>query len=73
MNGTKEITTKKIIALSCGDAGRAFIYGIIASYLMVFFIPSEADSALPAFIPNAGLVFGIIYGLGIVWDAITTL
>ena len=71
MNGTKEITTKKIIALSCGDAGRAFIYGIIASYLMVFFIPSEADSALPAFIPNAGLVFGIIYGLGIVWDAIT--
>ncbi len=71
MDGTKQISTKKIVALSCGDAGRAFIYGIIASYLMVFFIPSESTSALPAFIPNAGVVFGIIYGLSIVWDAIT--
>lgn len=70
-NKAKEITTKKIIALCCGDAGRAFIYGIIASYLMVFFIPSESDSALPVFIPKAGVVFGVIYGLGIVWDAVT--
>jgi len=65
------ISTKKIIALCCGDAGRAFIYGIIASYLMVFFIPSESTLDFPVFIPNAGLVFGIIYGLGIVWDAIS--
>ena len=71
MSQGKEITTKKIVALSCGDAGRAFIYGIIASYLMVFFIPSESTSRLPAFIPNAGFVFGLIYGIGIVWDAIT--
>lgn len=67
----KQISTKKIIALCCGDAGRAFIYGIIASYLMVFFIPSESTLDFPVFIPNAGLVFGIIYGLGIVWDAIS--
>ncbi len=71
MDGAKVISTKKIIALCCGDAGRAFIYGIIASYLMVFFIPSESGSTLPAFIPNAGVVFGIIYGLSIVWDAVT--
>ncbi len=67
----KSISTKKIMALCCGDAGRAFIYGIIASYLMVFFIPSESSLNFPVFIPNAGLVFGIIYGLGIVWDAIS--
>lgn len=67
----KQISTKKIIALSCGDAGRAFIYGIIASYLMVFFIPSGSTADFPVFIPNAGLVFGIIYGLGIVWDAVS--
>lgn len=67
----KQISTKKIIALCCGDAGRAFIYGIIASYLMVFFIPSESSANFPIFIPNAGIVFGIIYGLGIIWDAVS--
>lgn len=70
-NPVKQISTKKIIALCCGDAGRAFIYGIIASYLMVFFIPSGSTAGFPVFIPNAGLVFGVIYGLGIVWDAIS--
>jgi len=71
LTAKKQISTKKIIALCCGDAGRAFIYGIIATYLMVFFIPSEETTAFPVFIPNAGLVFGVIYGLGIVWDAIS--
>lgn len=67
---TREIKNVEIVRLCCGDAGRAFIYGIITSFLLVFYIPPEGVDAMH-FIPRAALTLGIIKAIGTVWDAIT--
>lgn len=70
MNNKREISTGEIFRLCCGDAGRAFIYGIVASFLLIFYVPAENVDAV-RFIPKAAMTLGIIKGIGIIWDAVT--
>lgn len=67
----KKITNGKIFALCLGDFARGLIGGIITSYLLTFFIPTNANTTLPQFFMNAALVMAIIRGIGTVVDAIT--
>lgn len=70
MSQKREITNKEIFRLCCGDAGRAFVYGIVSSFLLIFFVPAENVDAI-RFIPKAAMTLGIIKSIGIIWDAIT--
>lgn len=67
----KQLTTGKIIALCMGDFSRGMINGIITTYLLTFFIPTNANTTLPQFFLNAALIMAIIRGIGTVVDAIT--
>ncbi len=67
----KKLTTGKIIALCAGDFSRGLINGIITTYLLTFFIPTNANTTLPQFFVSAALVMAIIRGIGTVVDAIT--
>ncbi|MBQ8278572.1 MAG: MFS transporter [Roseburia sp.] len=67
----KKLTTGKIIALCAGDFSRGLINGIITTYLLTFFIPTNANTTLPQFFAGAALVMAIIRGIGTVVDAIT--
>lgn len=67
----KKLTTGKIIALCAGDVSRGLINGIITTYLLTFFIPTNANTTLPQFFTSAALVMAIIRGIGTVVDAIT--
>jgi len=67
----KKITNGKIFALCLGDFARGLIGGIITSYLLTFFIPTNANTTLPQFFLNAALVMAIIRGIGTIVDAIT--
>lgn len=71
VNMKKEITTRKIFGLCLGDASRGFLYGIITTYLLTFFIPTSSDTSLPIFIVNAGIALAIIRCIGMVVDAFT--
>lgn len=75
MEKRREISTREIFILCLGDAGRAFIYGIIASFLLIFYVPSESSIAkgekITYFLPLAGLAIGIIKAIGVIWDAIS--
>lgn len=67
----KQLTNGKIVALCMGDFARGMINGIITTYLLTFFIPTNANTTLPQFFLNAALIMAIIRGLGTVIDAIT--
>ena len=49
----KKLTTGKIFALCMGDFARGMINGIITTYLLTFFIPTNANTTLPQFFLNA--------------------
>ena len=67
----KQLTNGKIIALCMGDFSRGMINGIITTYLLTFFIPTNANTTLPQFFLNAALIMAVIRGIGTVIDAIT--
>ena len=67
----KQLTTGKIVALCMGDFSRGMINGIITTYLLTFFIPTNANTTLPQFFLNAALIMATIRGIGTVVDAIT--
>ena len=67
----KKISNGKIVALCLGDFSRGLINGIITTYLLTFFIPTNANTTLPQFFLNAALIMAIIRGIGTVVDAIT--
>lgn len=67
----KTLTKGKIFALCLGDFSRGLINGIITSYLLTFFIPTNSNTSLPQFFLNAALVMAIIRGVGTVIDAVT--
>ena len=67
----KQLTNGKIVALCMGDFARGMINGIITTYLLTFFIPTNANTTLPQFFLNASLIMAIIRGIGTVVDAIT--
>lgn len=45
----KKITNGKIFALCLGDFARGLINGIITTYLLTFFIPTNSNTTLPQF------------------------
>ena len=67
----KQLSNGKIIALCMGDFARGLINGIITTYLLTFFIPTNANTTLPQFFLNAALIMAIIRGIGTIVDAIT--
>ena len=67
----KQLSNGKIIGLCMGDFSRGLINGIITTYLLTFFIPTNANTTLPQFFLNAALIVAIIRGIGTVVDAIT--
>ena len=67
----KQMTTGKIVALCMGDFARGMINGIITTYLLTFFIPTNANTTLPRFFLNAALIMAVIRGIGTVVDAVT--
>ena len=67
----KKLTTGKIVALCMGDFARGIINGIVTTYLLTFFIPTNANTTLPRFFLNAALIMAVIRGIGTVVDAIT--
>ena len=54
-----------------GDFARGLINGIITTYLLTFFIPTNADTTLPRFFLNAALIMAAIRGVGTIVDAVT--
>ena len=67
----KKLTTGKIFALCMGNFSRGMINGVITTYLLTFFIPTNANTTLPRFFLNAALIMAVIRGIGTVVDAIT--
>ena len=67
----KKITNDKIFALCLGDFARGLINGIITTYLLTFFIPTNSNTTLPQFFMKAALTMAIIRGIGTVIDAVT--
>ncbi len=67
----KKITNAKIFALCLGDFSRGLIGGIVTSYLLTFYIPTNSDTTLPQFFFNAAITMAVIRGIGTVIDAIT--
>ncbi len=67
----KQLSNGKIIALCMGDFARGMINGIVTTYLLTFFIPTNANTTLPQFFLNAALVMALIRGIGTIVDAIT--
>jgi len=67
----KQLSNGKIIALCMGDFARGLINGIVTTYLLTFFIPTNANTTLPQFFLNAALIMAVIRGIGTVIDAVT--
>ena len=67
----KKLTTGKIFALCMGNFARGMINGIVTTYLLTFFIPTNAKTTLPQFFLSAALVMAVIRGIGTIVDAIT--
>ena len=67
----KQLSTGKIVGLCMGDFARGMINGIITTYLLTFFIPTNANTTLPQFFLNAALVMAVIRGIGTIVDAVT--
>lgn len=67
----KKLNTGKIFALCMGNFARGMINGIVTTYLLTFFIPTNAKTTLPQFFLSAALVMAVIRGIGTIVDAIT--
>ncbi len=67
----KRLSTGKIFALCMGDFAKGLINGIITTYLLTFFIPTNDKTTLPQFFLNAALIMASIRGVGTIVDAIT--
>ena len=67
----KQLSNGKIIALCMGDFARGMINGIVTTYLLTFFIPTNANTTLPQFFLKASLIMAIIRGIGTIVDAVT--
>jgi len=67
----KKLTTGKIFALCMGNFARGMINGIVTTYLLTFFIPTNVNTTLPRFFLSAALVMAVVRGIGTVVDAIT--
>ena len=67
----KKLTNGKIVALCMGDFSRGMINGIITTYLLTFFIPTNANTTLPQFFLSASVVMAVIRGIGTIVDAVT--
>ncbi|MBO7252574.1 MAG: MFS transporter [Oscillospiraceae bacterium] len=67
----KKLTTGKIFALCMGNFARGMINGIVTTYLLTFFIPTNANTTLPQFFLNAALIMAVIRGVGTIVDAVT--
>ena len=67
----KKLSNGKIISLCMGDFARGMINGIITTYLLTFFIPTNANTTLPRFFLNAAVIMAVIRGVGTIIDAIT--
>ena len=67
----KKLTTGKIFALCMGNFARGMINGNVTTYLLTFFIPTNANTTLPQFFLTASLVMAVIRGIGTIIDAIT--
>jgi len=67
----KQLTNGKIVALCMGDFARGIINGIITTYLLTFFIPTNSNTTLPQFFLNASLIMAVIRGIGTIVDAVT--
>ena len=67
----KKLTTGKIFALCMGNFARGMINGIVTTYLLTFFIPTNANTTLPQFFLNAAVIMAVIRGIGTIVDAIT--
>ncbi len=67
----KQLSTGKIFALCMGDFSRGMINGIITTYLLTFFIPTNAETTLPQFFLNAAAIMAVIRGIGTIVDAVT--
>ncbi len=63
----KEISKLKIFILSLVDFSDAIFTGIIASYLMYYFLPSD-DSGIITLLPKAALSFAAVKAVGLVFD-----
>lgn len=64
----KQISTGKIFAFCLGDFSRAVINGLIVTYSLKFFNPTES-SGLPILLAMGA--FGIIRMVGLLFDAVT--
>lgn len=58
-----------LVAFCCGDLARAFLSGLVTSYLMVIFIPAST-STLPVLLPAAAATFMVVRGVGSLVDAV---
>ena len=58
----KQLSTGKIFALCMGNFSRGMINGVITTYLLTFFIPTNANTTLPRFFLNAALIMAVIRG-----------
>ena len=67
----KQLSNGKIFTLCLGDFSRGIINGIITTYLLTFFIPTNANTTLPQFFLNAAIIMAAIRGIGTVVDAVT--
>ncbi len=67
----KSISKGKIVALSFGGFSKGILYGLITTFLLPFFIPTDASTNLIIYIPAAAIAMAVIRGVGMIWDAIT--
>lgn len=67
----KEISKSQITALSFGGFSKGILTGIITTFLLMFFIPTDSSTQLIIYIPAAALSMAVIRGVGMIWDAIT--
>ncbi len=63
----KEISKFKIVILSLTDFSDAIFTGIIASYLMYYFLPSDS-SGIITLLPQATLSFAVVKAIGTFFD-----
>lgn len=57
-----------LVGFCVGDLARAFLSGLVTSYLMVVFIP-QSTSSLPVLLPAAAVTFMVVRGITSVIDA----
>lgn len=67
----KQISTKGIFAFCLGNFSKGILTGLITTFLLPFFIPTDASTQLIIYIPAAAIAMAVIRGIGTLWDAVT--